>query len=309
MNTFSPQVVENIDSHDALSKASRWDAYLDIKLEHAASPETTGGRTRMAHCRHQGPLYVQRPFFPEGNKRPHIYLLHPPGGVVSGDCLKIKIAVESNCAGLFTTPGAGRMYRARADKTLQGQHVELHVGENSSLEWFPLENIIYPGAYAKLTNAVHMKSSSRLFFWDVSSFGLPAQNEMFEEGRVVQDLRIFVDGKPRIIERLKLDDKNDCRLASAGLRAKPIAANFIAGPFLDQDLNAESLETLRELASAPCFRDKHRLVGVSMVHDFLVARYLGHCSESAKKLFTEFWQVLRPELMGQQACLPRIWST
>lgn len=313
MNTSSPSIVENIQAHDSTEPASSWDAFLDIKLEKAKGEEGLL-RTRMAHCRHKGPLYVQRPFFPEGQKLPHIYLLHPPGGVVSGDCLEIKITVDEQSSGLFTTPGAGRLYRARKDKLLQGQHVNLNVGEDAHLEWFPLENIVYPGAHAKLTTQVSMKSSSSLFLWDVNSFGLPAQNELFEDGNVTQDLRILVDGKPRIIERLRLGENLTCRLAAAGLRAKPISATFVAGPFSEEKqissehLNSQ-LEKLREISQVPCFRDKQRLVGVSMVHEFFVARYLGHCSESAKKLFAEFWQELRPVLTDRPACAPRIWNT
>ena len=55
-----------------------WQARLD--LEFALSQQ----KTVISKRRHSGPLTIQRPFYPEGDVC-HLYLLHPPGGVVAGD--------------------------------------------------------------------------------------------------------------------------------------------------------------------------------------------------------------------------------
>ena len=47
--------------------------------------------TRLARRAHRGPLVVQRPFFPEGPEVCHVYLLHPPGGLVGGDELTVDV--------------------------------------------------------------------------------------------------------------------------------------------------------------------------------------------------------------------------
>ena len=55
-----------------------WSAELELGFAVVA------GRTALVHNRHVGPLTVQRPFYPEGELA-HVYLLHPPGGIVAGD--------------------------------------------------------------------------------------------------------------------------------------------------------------------------------------------------------------------------------
>ena len=41
-------------------------------------------KTYVSHRKHLGPLVIQKPFYPEGEVC-HVYLIHPPGGIVGGD--------------------------------------------------------------------------------------------------------------------------------------------------------------------------------------------------------------------------------
>ena len=74
---------------------------------------TRQGRTLLHRTERQGPLSVQRAFYPETNGTAHLYLLHPPAGIVSGDELRISASLSADNQVLLTTPGANRFYRAR----------------------------------------------------------------------------------------------------------------------------------------------------------------------------------------------------
>ena len=94
-------------------------------------------KTVLQQRKHQGPLQVQKPFYPEENGACHVYLLHPPGGVVGGDNLDVKIEVNPNAKVLITTPAACKFYRSGGSTAYQKQSIK--VAARGILEWFPLE--------------------------------------------------------------------------------------------------------------------------------------------------------------------------
>src|SRR5689334_8281039 len=79
---------------------------LDVRFEPRA------GRTVVASRRHEGPLLVQRAFHPEADGTCHLYLIHPPGGVVGGDELEVSLEVAPGAAALVSTPAATKLYRS-----------------------------------------------------------------------------------------------------------------------------------------------------------------------------------------------------
>ena len=58
----------------------------------------------------------------EGSGCCHLYVLHPPGGVVAGDSLDVRLQLTEAAHVLITTPGAGRFYRTDAGLHPQRPH-------------------------------------------------------------------------------------------------------------------------------------------------------------------------------------------
>jgi len=317
MNSIAPTkfakatVVNGTVAKDTVAKDTVAEAPIDRDLHWYARLELqfqqTARACRLSRSRHQGPLYVQKPFYPEGRDLAHVYLLHPPGGLVSGDCLQIDVEVDESARALITTPGAGRVYRARKDRALQQQNIHLRVAAGASLEWLPLETIVYRGANARLNTHIELSDNSHFIGWEITSLGLPASGSAFDKGELRQGLKIVRDGEPLLIESLLLSDATRAFFsASAGLRGCPITGLFVAGPFQSEQVTEDMMAECRAALASD---NPQALTAISQVGEFLVARYIGHCSEETRKLFTGIWSLIRPELLGRTACPPRIWAT
>lgn len=282
------------------TQASRWHADLELWFERGSRG------CRLARNRHSGPLYVQKPFFPEGRDLAHVYLLHPPGGLVSGDRLGIRVEVREGARALVTTTGAGRVYRARSDGLLQSQNTFLRVAAGASLEWLPLENIAYPGANGAMHMRVDLAPGGRFAGWEITSLGLPACDKTFASGRLTQRLEIFCAGVPLLVESLRLDSAGSNILsADAGLMNFPVNGLLVMGPF-GKTLPEEFMATCREVIAG---REHRCLAGITQVAEMVAVRVLGRCAFEVRGLLTALWALLRPELLGRAPCAPRIWRT
>lgn len=302
MNSILPNTLPATtpSGHDT-PDAGHWPAHLHLHLA------KTARGTRLMRKQQGGPLYVQRPFYPEGIDLAHVYLLHPPGGLVSGDTLRVQLHLREGAQVLVTTPGAGRVYRARHDKRSQQQHNELQVGTGSTLEWLPQESIIYPGAHAHLLTRVHLAQGSRFCGWEITALGLPASNEPLSNGSLLQLLEVLQQGHPLLRERLLLNDATRALASAAiGLRGATVSGVFVSGPYHAGQFPEWPLPALQDVKPGA---DRPALCSITRLGSFLVARYLGTCAQQARHLFTLYWQILRPLLLQRDACPPAIWMT
>ena len=73
--------------------AVTWDAALDLGFE------ARRGRTVLTRRERSGPLAVQNVLYPEGDAA-HVVVLHPPGGMVGGDQLRIAFECDAGAVAL-----------------------------------------------------------------------------------------------------------------------------------------------------------------------------------------------------------------
>ncbi len=240
---------------------------------------------------------VQRPFYPEGETS-HVYLLHPPGGVVGGDALEVLLTTEDGANVLVTTPAANKIYRSRGVLASQCHH--LTVVRGATLEWLPQETIVFDGACVDMTTRVDLELGARFIGWDILCLGRPASGEAFRAGHCQQRFEIWQDDRPLMLERSRLEGGSAILEAAWGLAGKPVVATLVAAPAAREDL-----ETVRR--AVPEAADE--LFSATLLDEVLVCRYLGAQAEPARLAFTRAWAVLRPGLLGRPACPPRIWRT
>ncbi len=274
----------------AAPRPAVWDARLRLGLEARA------GRTVLAQRLQRGPLAVQRAFYPEGAPC-HLYLLHPPGGVVGGDRLRIEAEVAPGAHALLTTPGAAKLYRSAGPEAELTQ--SLRVADGGILEWLPQETICFPGARARLRTRIELAGDARFIGWDLLSLGRPVIDERFDQGRLDQGLEIHRDGRPLLLERLRIADGNGLD-GPAGLRGLPVLGALLAAPATAAELSA--VQAL--LAAQP-----KPIAGCTLLDELLVVRILAERCEPAMNLMRACWQVLRPGLLGRPPSAPRVWAT
>ncbi|WP_438863221.1 urease accessory protein UreD [Neptunicella sp.] len=267
--------------------------------------------TRLNKVRRQGPLSVQKAFYPEGRQCAHVYLLHPPAGIVSGDELHLLSRLGEDAQALITTPGANRFYRARDDlnigDTKQTQISTFYIGSQAMLEYLPQETLIYNGADAFNQVDIHLQSDSIYLGWEITCLGLPASQQPFNKGQFTQLNRLFCQQKLIYHDRIVINASNKLLQHSAGLAGNPVFGSFILYvPDLNENQRRELLEQVRALISE---MNASQLVSITNLDGVLVARYLGSQAQQCKHYFIQIWQLTRPYCKGQDVQQPRIWFT
>lgn len=281
------------------SEPSReWLARIDLHLAKRYQ------RTALMSAQHLGPLRVQRPFYPEADGCCHIYLLHPPGGLVIGDELRIGANLDEAAQGLMTTPSAGKLYGAKGASEKQGQTVEFTLQPNSCLEWLPQETIIFNGANGVLSTRVNLTGNAKYFGWDIIRLGRVASGEPFESGSCEQALQLWRDGLPLFIEKTHFQASSAMHRQQWGLQNSNTSATLTATLMLSRDTIDTFVEQLNELGLAA-----QGNWGLTQKESLFIARYLGNSVTDCRKGFEYLWRQTREAFNGKPAVEPRIWNT
>ncbi|WP_213989926.1 urease accessory protein UreD [Sodalis sp. dw_96] len=280
-------------------------AHDDIPVNQAADSEATGWlgrldltfarrnrRTAMVRCSHSGPFTVQRAFYPEED-HPHVYLLHPPGGVVGGDRLELSVRLEQGSHAVLTMPGATKFYRSAGAEARLRQKFLLE--EDSVLEWLPQGNIFFPAANVAINSEFTLHAGARLLGFETLCLGRPVMGEAFEQGRLNSLLRIHCPGSAGLYERLEIQGGMLNKLADY-----PLVGTFFATP-----ASVEMLDKVRALLA----RFNPPVAGATLLDTLLMVRLLDDDNQRLQEILHGVWALLRPQMLGREAVPPRIWST
>ncbi len=277
-----------------------WNASLELDYTRPATKT-------LAHFRHNGPLRILQSLYPEGEAICHNVIVHPPGGLVGGDTLDIRIGADANAHGLITTPGATRFYRSDGELALQ--HTTLSLKAGARIEWLPLEAICYSGCLAENRLSMALAPDAELMGWDVTALGLPAAGKPFERGSFCQHIEV-----PGVwLERARLLASDtlllDSPLGMAGHRCVATLF-FVAGSKLERQRRQGALDVARQVLQA------HPLCATagatSPDAQVVVVRVLSPLVEPAMALLRQVWLTWRSHFWQQASTpssSPRIWAT
>ncbi len=284
--------------------APGWQAQLDLELAPRA------GRTCLIQCRHQGPLRVQRAFYPEGEVA-HLYILHPPGGLVAGDQLTVTAHCHTGARALLTAPAAGRVYHSNCARLPQTQSVELRVDSGATCEWLPQENILFAGALAQNRVKVSLAVGAEYTGWEITCLGRPAAGELFASGNLMQSCQVWRGDRPLLIETSRVVGGSPQLLAPWGLQGRSVLASLVsttAGADLVHKLRA-IIDAHRQAWQNGARPGPPLLAAVTALPELLVVRALADSAATVKALFIALWQELRHARWRAPGSAPRIWFT
>jgi urease accessory protein len=271
---------------------------LDYTLE--------AGRT-VARFAHDGPLRILQSLYPESDAVCHNVLVHPPGGLVGGDTLEIRVSARGDSHGLITTPGATRFYKSDGERALQDSRIELH--DNARLEWLPMESLCHSGCIAENRLRIALAQKAEFIGWDVTALGLPHANAPFERGSFLQHIEL-----PGVwMERGRIDAL-DGRLMNGpvGLAGNRCLASlfFVAGSKIDRARNQRALDAARAAMDTLDLAGMQVSAGATSPNgQVVIVRVLAPVVEPAMRVLKPVWAAWRAELWGMTAAAPRIWST
>ena len=274
--------------------ATPWIAELNLSFEQV------GERTRLRRGKAEGPLYVQKPFYPEGGVC-HLYLLHPPGGVAGGAELTFVADANIGTGVLITTPAATKFMRS-AGKTATQSH-SFSVADKAFLEWLPQETIVFDCAHARSETRVRLAPEATFVGCDVVSLGRPVNNELFETGfytgvlsieRFCQQTQGY---RPVYLDRQHYAGASDALVQGWGLGGSPVFGTLVA-----TSADADVLGAIRQKTADSSVR-------ATLVGEVLVVRCLGDSTEFVQQRLRKVWALLRPMLLNRAPHPPAIWRT
>lgn len=255
-------------------------------------------RTQLIERRHVGPLRVQRPFYPEGPGVCHVYLLHPPGGVVGGDELDIDVRAEAGAHAFITTPAAGKFYRSDGATGVLRQRIQIEA--DACVEWLPQETLVYAGAHAEMLTQVDIAEDGLFIGGEILCLGRPASGERFARGSLRQVFEITRAGRPLWLERTHYEGAAPALSARWGLQDFPVVATLVC---IGGDAAlTEAIRAAVVPAADECF-------AVTRLREVTVCRYLGPSAERARRCLLPAWWQMRWALLRRGPHRPRIWDT
>ncbi|URJ25007.1 urease accessory protein UreD [Candidatus Blochmannia ocreatus (nom. nud.)] len=253
------------------------------------------GISVLTKCQHVGPFYVKKCFYPRNDDIPHVYLLHPPGGLVGGDKLILNVQLEPNSSALLTTPGASRFYRSNGLYAEQTNMFKLR--KNTTLEWVPQSSIFFPKTKAKIHNTFILEEGARVIAFETLCFGYLSSHVLLYPEETDIYLNVIISNSVGLQDRFKVTELE---------YFEKLGGFFISAMLFAIPSDYEILKKVRTLIKP--VRSSY-IGGASLLDTILIVRLLGKDHQFIKQLIHRIWYIVRPAVIGKDVTIPRIWFT
>ncbi len=254
------------------------------------------GSSKILHSLARAPFKIQRPFYPEGEKILHLYILHTAGGIVGGDLLQADIELQERSNVLLTSATACKVYRSLGE--VSRQNIVCHLAKGTCLEWLPQETILFNGAIYHQKIQIELSDGAVFFGWDINRYGRTARGERYLSGNYHSNIQVNQNGRPIWIDRQNILGNSDFIDSPNTLNSHSVLGTLV---LLGVKIESSILEQLQEI-------DQYQSWGLTPLKQGLLCRYRGNSTQDARLLFKQIWAILRPFYLGIGIPNVRIWQ-
>jgi urease accessory protein len=266
-----------------------------LRLKLIRDSDTGKTVIREQYCR--VPLFIQRAIYLEETlpAMAYLYIISPSGGILQGDRYRIDITLSNNALAHITTQGATRIYKM--EKNYGTQKVIIKIGKGSYLEYIPDQIIPFRNSrfYQEVELSVH--DSATMIYSEIIVPGRVASGEKFEyDICYIKTIARNQWGKPRFIDIVKLDPKNEA------LTVDGILGRFeVVGTIYIVTRKSYVKDLLNEINEKIKFEIEDKISGGASIlptRQGIIVRILGKRAADVKNLIFEVVRIARNQILG-----------
>lgn len=163
----------------------------------------SGGRTVISDSEFTAPLKIAKPFYHDSFTE--VMLMTASAGILEGDSYDIEIYVSKGTALKFTGQSYTKLFKA--DKNGASQHVRIFVESGGKLIYRPCPIIPFGQSIFECNTEIYTEHDSVFAMCDILSCGRAAMNERFEFTSYRSRTAVYVDGKIKFLDNVRLIPK------------------------------------------------------------------------------------------------------
>ena len=221
--------------------------HLELRAEARAE-----GRTVLAHQSFRVPYHVGKAYPDPDTGVLLVQVANPTAGILSGDELRLDIAVGEGAKLLVTTPSASRVYAMKSGEAVCRQRFA--VAADGWLEMLPEPLVPHRDSVYLQHTTLEMAEGAGVFFVDQLLPGRIGHGETWAWRKLVLDLDVRLNGRPVLRERLEQSGESLRAMAeAAGTGTSSCFANAVWVPPGGEAMTADTLERLHAVHAAGCW--------------------------------------------------------
>ena len=190
------------------------------------------GRSHIRSQSFRAPIHLSKPHESEGVLV--VNVVNPTAGLLAGDRIDCRVAVESGARLLLTAPSASRAHRTPDGRAEVAQ--EFDVAAGASLDVWPELFIPQGGASYRQSTIVRVAEGGELLFFELLAPGRVAMGEVFAYRSLDWATDVFFAGELIARERYRLSPESESvRALRAQFATAYYASCFAVSPRLNEE--------------------------------------------------------------------------